>query len=225
MTGASVRLFGITSLLLCGCEKNFLPGREERGASPAVSSDAFAKGYEESKARAVAEFPDLGKAGTVMNSRFVARAKQLAEQNADELNDPNWPYLLAVKMRAELSGEGMHGIDRVFSVQDLRAMNTLPSAAVIMGRVTKFDEIGLPMGVLSVVLDDTLKCEVTMCELGSRDHFVWQRNGSSILLVRQLNRAGLGPAASLSMGQVLRVEGAFVQRGGKPVLVGTVKYN
>jgi hypothetical protein len=76
-----------------------------------------------------------------------------------------------------------------------------------------------------VVLDDALKCEVTMCELGSHDHFAWQRSGSSILLVRQLNRAGLGPAASLSLGQVFRVEGAFVQRSGKPVLVGTAKYN
>ncbi len=222
--------------LLCGCEKSGVEKGADTGAFPVVSSDAFAQEYEKSKARAVRELPDLGKAGTQMNSRFVAIANQWKEENRQELKDPNWPYLLAVKMKEEAAASSkpesektnargaVDGIGRVYSVQDLRAMNSLPSAAVIMGRVTKFDEIGLPMGVLSVVLDDTLKCEVTMCEIGSHDHFTWQRSGSTILLIRQLNPARLPPVASLSLGQVLRVEGAFVQRGGKPVLVGTAKY-
>jgi len=235
-----IRLMVLASTLLCGCEKSGMEKEQgtaaETGASPNSSSGAFAQEYEKSKARAVKEFPDLGKAGTPMNSRFVAIANQWKEQNRQELKDPNWPYLLAVKMKAEAvappkqepdkpnTGSVVDGIGRVYSVQDLKVMSTLPSAAVVMGRVTKFDEIGLPMGVLSVVLDDTLKCEVTMYELGPNDNFVWQRNGSTILLVRQQSRGLLGPAASLSMGQVLRVEGAFLQRSGKPVLVGTAKY-
>ena len=225
-------------LSMSACEKNPLSGggEGEKGVSTPVAGAAFAKEYEEWKTRAVREFPELGKAGTPMNTLFVARAKQLSEQKADELKYPNWPYLLAVKIKAELpssskgeanrgkAGTVMEGIGRVYTVQDLRGMNTLSGAAVVVGRVTKFEEIGMPPGVLSVVLDDALKCEVTMYEVGPGESLAWQRSGSSISLVRQVGRGGgSAPTSSLSMGQVLRVEGVFTQRRGAPVLVGSAK--
>jgi hypothetical protein len=216
-------------LFLNGCEKVPVAGGAEKVAAPPAPSADFAREYEGWKTRAVQEFPDLGKAGTPMNTRFVAQAKQLSEQNAGEMKYPNWPYLLAVKINAELAaspktGPVVGGLGRVYTIPDLKALSTLPGAAVVMGRVTKFDEIGMPPGVLLVVLDDTLKCEVTMYEIGPGDSLGWQRSGSSISLVRQAGKGGSAPSASLSMGQVLRVEGVFVQKRGTPVLVGTAKY-
>ncbi len=223
-------------LFLSGCEKRPEVEDSEKVAAPSTPSAEFAKEYEVWKTRAVQEFPDLGKAGTPMNTRFVAQAKQLSEQNAGELKYPNWPYLLAVKIKAELAAAAqvatdnararpaVEGIGKIYTVQELKALGTLPSAAVVTGRVTKFEEIGMPPGVLLVVLDDTLKCEVTMYEVGPGDSLGWQRSGSSISLVRQMSKGAGATTASLSMGQVLRVEGVFVQKRGVPVLVGTAKY-
>jgi hypothetical protein len=238
MRGHAFRMLGFVSLLFCSCEKGVVEKSEETGVGPPPARGAaFAKEYEDWKSRAVREFPDLGKAGTQLNSLFVARAKQLAERNADELKYPNWPYLLAVKIKAEQAASDkpepvkniavgvLDAIGKVYTVQDLRGMNSLSGAAVVLGRVTKFDESGMPPGVLSVVLDDALRCEVTMYEIGPGDNFVWQRSGSSISLARQMDRGRTAPVASVSMGQLLRVEGAFAQRRGKPVLVGSIKYN
>jgi hypothetical protein len=220
---------------LGGCDKKTAEGVVGKASLPESVGADFATEYEGWKTRAVREFPDLGKAGTPMNTRFVARAKQLSEQKADELKYPNWPYLLAVKISAEIaaapdarggaakSSALIAPIGKVYSVEELRSLGTMPGAAVVMGRVTKFDEIGMPPGVLMVVLDDSLKCELTMFEVGSIDGLSWLRSGSSISLVRQTGRGASPALASLSMGQVLRVEGAFSQKRGAPVLVGTAR--
>ncbi len=218
-----IPFFALT--FLSGCEKSPVAG---------TAGADFAAEYEGWKTRAVREFPELGKAGTPMNSRFVARAKQLSEQSAEELKYPNWPYLLAVKISAEMaaapegrggakSGPVVGSIGKVYSVEELKGLGAMPGAAVVMGRVTKFDEIGMPPGVLMVVLDDALKCELTMFEVGSIDGLSWLRSGSTISLVRQTGRGAAPSLASLSMGQVLRVEGVFSQKRGAPVLVGTAR--
>jgi hypothetical protein len=219
-----------------GCDKKTVEAALGKAASSEPVGADFATEYEGWKTRAVREFPDLGKAGTPMNTRFVARAKQLSEQSAEELKYPNWPYLLAVKISAELAaapearvnsakpGQVIASIGKVYTVEELKSLGTtMPGAAVVMGRVTKFDEIGMPPGVLMVVLDDTLKCELTMFEVGSIDGLSWLRSGSTISLVRQTGRGASPALASLSMGQVLRVEGAFSQKRGAPVLVGTAR--
>jgi hypothetical protein len=234
------RCYPFVLLFLSSCEKSTVSVDAQKGASPeasrspnaadAAAGSTFAKECEGWKARAVQEFPDLGKAGTAMNSRFVERAKQLSGQKSEELKYPNWPYLLAVKINAELAmaskgkvnagtpgiTAGVDGVGRVYSVQELKALSVLPGAAVVMGRVTKFDETGLPLGVLMVVLDDALKCELTLFEVVPGDNLAWQRSGSSISLVRQTGRGGSAPTISISTGQALRVEGAFVQRRGAP---------
>jgi hypothetical protein len=231
--------------LVCaaGCEKP--PGAVTEEKKQVQSSEGFAKEYEDWKARAVKEFPDLGKTGTVMNTRFLEAAKELSDRNGEELKYPNWPYLLAVKVNSSLAAAPKPGppvqaasaspvpasapavrpaeLGRIYTIPELKALGALPSAAVVTGRVTKFDDIGLPPGVLSVVLDDALKCELTMVESSSIDGLVWQRNGSSIALQRQVGRGVTTNVVTLTMGQVLRVEGVFAQRRGSPVLVGTAK--
>ena len=237
------------------------------GASPPVAGPVFAKEYEGWKTQAVREFPELGKAGTPMNTRFVARANQLKVQNSRELQDPKWPYSLAVQVNEELKlqpggAEGIFGrlwgkisamlpdsVRRLgnasatapavaggsaggdpykrakpFTVQELKALTVLPEAVAAVGRVTKFNEGDAP-GVLFVVLDEALKCELALLKQGSADGLSWQRHGSSISLTRQVDRGGAPPIATISIGQLLGVEGVFVQRRGTPVLVGSVKYN
>ena len=228
---------------VAGCEKPPTGGQDGKSTALPVSGDGFAKEYEEWKARAVKEFPDLGKAGTAMNTRFLEAAKELSDRNGEELKYPNWPYLLAVKVNGGLAAapkpvpaaparpaapvpappSAYEEAGRVYTIPELKALAALPSAAVVTGRVTRFDEIGLPPGVLSVVLDDALKCELTMYEHASADGLSWQRNGSTISLVRQVGRGANATVVSVSMGQVLRVEGVFAQRRGSSVLIGTAR--
>jgi hypothetical protein len=228
-------------LALAGCEKPQEVSAEPKPPASVVASESFAREYEDWKARAVKEFPDLGKAGTPFNTRFLEAAKELADGKGEELKYPNWPYLLAVKVNASLvvapkpgpqpaakppvsaPGPGIPEVGRFYTIPELKALGTLPGAAAVIGRVTKFDEIGLPPGVLLVVLDDTLRCELTIVENTAAENLSWQRSGSSISLVRQYVRGASVQLVSLSMGQVLRVEGVFAQRRGVPVLVGTAR--
>lgn len=228
-------------LALAGCEKPQGVSAEQKSPPSVAASESFAREYEDWKARAVREFPELGKAGTPFNARFLEAAKELADGKAEELKYPNWPYLLAVKVNASLAvapkpgpqsaakppvsapGPGVPEVGRFYTIPELKALGTLPGAAAVIGRVTKFDEIGLPPGVLLVVLDDTLRCELTIVENTAAENLSWQRSGSSISLVRQYAKGASVPLVSLSMGQVLRVEGVFAQRRGVPVLVGTAR--
>ena len=255
----------IVSALLSfiGCDRAPLSGSAEREAPPLAASAVFAKEYEGWKTRAVREFPDLGNAGTPMNTRFVERANQLKGQNSRVLQDPKWPYLLAVQVHKELrpvaniferlrdkisavlpdsvrrlgnasasaptvprgtAGGGPDKAAKPYTVQELKALTVLPGAAAVVGRVTKIDEGGSP-GMLFVVLDEVLRCELNMLEAGSAEGLVWQRRGSAISLVRQVGRGAASPIATISIGQLLGVEGVFVQRRGLPVLVGSAKYN
>jgi hypothetical protein len=65
--------------------------------SPKTQSD-----LEQSKKNAVLRFPDLGIADSEMNKAFLARVNHLKAMNSTELNNPNWPYLVAVNVNAEL---------------------------------------------------------------------------------------------------------------------------
>lgn len=49
----------------------------------------------ESQHVAVARYPELGRAGSEMNSRFCFRYKQWLKANSARLQDPSWPILLA----------------------------------------------------------------------------------------------------------------------------------
>jgi hypothetical protein len=228
------------SCALVGCDKLQEAFRGVAAQMPESAADKFARECEEWKVRAVKEFPDLGKAGTPMNARFLESAKELSDRNGEELKYPNWPYLLAVKVNSSLTAgakpvpqpgarpaanapvPGSSQIGKFYTTQELRALGTLPSAVSVLGRVTRVDEIGLPPGVLLVVLDDTLKCELTMVDHTPGESFSWQRSGSIISLVRHSSKGNVA-VASLSMGQVIRVEGVFAQRSGSPVLVGTAR--
>ncbi len=49
----------------------------------------------QSQARAVAAHPELTKAGSALNARFVAACKKLMDAKSERLNSPDWPERLA----------------------------------------------------------------------------------------------------------------------------------
>jgi hypothetical protein len=60
---------------------------------------------EEWKAKAVAEFPELGIAGSKFNKAFLAEVKGLKERNSAEMAVPNWPYIVALQVNTQLERE------------------------------------------------------------------------------------------------------------------------
>ncbi|MEI7773482.1 MAG: hypothetical protein WCK17_01775 [Verrucomicrobiota bacterium] len=68
-----------------------------------VEKNEFKTAYDASTRKALAEFPELGNANSTLNLAFVARVKTLRERNAEDLKDPNWPYLLATQIARELT--------------------------------------------------------------------------------------------------------------------------
>jgi hypothetical protein len=74
----------------------------QTSAKTASTPEGYNPVFEAWKAQAVKEFPDLGVAGSRMNTLFVTRAKQLQTQGAADLQNPAWPYLLAVQVNKEL---------------------------------------------------------------------------------------------------------------------------
>jgi len=61
---------------------------------------------EEMEQEAVRRYPDLGVAGTRMNSEFVARYKQYKKENSGYFDDPNWPLTLAKETADAIEGAG-----------------------------------------------------------------------------------------------------------------------
>ncbi len=72
--------------------------------TPAKTTEtSFDTAFENSKARAVRDFPALGVAGSAFNREFLARVQVLQTIKSDELRDPNWPYIVAGQVHLALS--------------------------------------------------------------------------------------------------------------------------
>ena len=57
---------------------------------------------EEWKAKAVAEFPELGIAGSKFNLAFLAEVKSLRDRNSAEMTATNWPYIVALQVNTQI---------------------------------------------------------------------------------------------------------------------------
>lgn len=80
-------------------------GNTGNSAGQSQASAKTQSDLEQSKKNAVSRFPDLGIADSEMNKAFLARVNHLKAMNSKELNNPNWPYLVAVDVNAELDEE------------------------------------------------------------------------------------------------------------------------
>ncbi len=56
---------------------------------------SYAEAVDAAQVAAVARYPDLGRAGTPFNARFVAAYRRLRFENPDYFSDPQWPLRLA----------------------------------------------------------------------------------------------------------------------------------
>ena len=68
-----------------------------------TAENSFDTAFENSKTRAVRDFPALGVAGSAFNREFLARVQVLQTIKSDELRDPNWPYIVASQVQLALS--------------------------------------------------------------------------------------------------------------------------
>ena len=131
---------------------------------------------EKSKQEAVSRFPELGVAGSEMNKAFLARVNHLRATGSLLLNEPNWPYLVAVQVGEELRKakekaesdarqkyRSQTMLPELFTVTELLQQKTIPFAEIeLAGIVTRVD-IGVANRLAaSVVLDNKLKCETEM---------------------------------------------------------------
>jgi hypothetical protein len=57
------------------------------------------------KAKAVAEFPELGVAGSKFNQAFLAEVKRLRGINGAEIGGPDWPYIVALQVNTQMERE------------------------------------------------------------------------------------------------------------------------
>jgi hypothetical protein len=57
---------------------------------------------EEAQAAAVQRYPDLGRAGSDFNRRFLEKYNHYKANSPGFLNTPNWPWLVAAQVAAEL---------------------------------------------------------------------------------------------------------------------------
>jgi hypothetical protein len=78
-----------------------------------ISSDLSRKQQvEDSKKQAVIQFPDLGKAGSEFNKKFVEGYNQLRESNSPKLESPQWPFALATQISQELRESRQQALDK-----------------------------------------------------------------------------------------------------------------
>ena len=56
--------------------------------------------------KALEKYPDLGKAGTTLHTKFIALYQEAKKNDPTSLQDPNWPAILAEKAAALVSQSG-----------------------------------------------------------------------------------------------------------------------
>jgi hypothetical protein len=90
----------LSSLGLSTASKDKDKGKDADKDASVAKAEQFNAELAHWKQRALAEFPELGKAGSGFNKRFLESYEQLKAADAPELKLPNWPYLVAVKVSA-----------------------------------------------------------------------------------------------------------------------------
>jgi len=115
-----------------------------------------------------------------------------------------------------------------YTIDELKALPTLPKTAVVRGEVTTLDiSISDPMQ-LSVVLDGTLRCEVSLKQAYSNSGSMrLTRQGNDLLLSRyqrsQSDGKNVETKVFFRIGQRIAVKGAFnMSPNGRVVLKGVL---
>ena len=189
---------------------------------------------EQSKKNAVARFPDLGIADSEMNKAFLARVNHLKAINSTELNNPNWPYLVAVDVNAELdqekrrkqiAEEDRKRNDRIqktvipiLSTSDVLEQKTLPSTDImLLGIVTKVESNLSNKLHGSIVLDGKIKCEFeySLVNNAAINGTEITKRGDTLFRISKGSTTGIaaGEFSLYHVGQRVQITGRFQKKG------------
>ena len=186
---------------------------------------------EQSKKNAVLRFPDLGVAGSEMNTAFLARVNHLKAMNSNELNNSNWPYLVAINVHAELDKlkrlveEDKKRKDRIEKLSpptltsaEVLELKTLPFAEIqLIGIVTKVERSLSNKISGNMIVDDKIKCEFEYSAVNNSGNLVEIVKRGDGLFVNAKNAiSGLIDAEFplYHVGQRVTITGRFVKKGG-----------
>ncbi len=85
-----------------------VPATPPPAAAPPIPTPApqtYADAVNTAQHVAVARYPDLGRAGTLFNTRFVTAYRQLRASEPNYFTDPGWPLHLADEIARDLKEE------------------------------------------------------------------------------------------------------------------------
>lgn len=183
--------------------------------------------FEAWKAQSVKEFPDLGVAGSRMNTLFVARAKQLQTQGAADLQNPAWPYLLAVQVNKELLTQTTPPATPPATARESNAVQSVKSAIgtsgsqKISGIISTVERsVGGGPLELTIVLDKTITCKLDIRRSldWSFGEFEIENQGDSAVMLQKVG-AKRHVVKKWTAGQKITVQGKITKTpSGKIVL-------
>ena len=209
-------------------------GNTGNTANQSQASAKTQSDLEQSKKNAVSRFPDLGIADSEMNKAFLARVNHLKAINSTELNNPNWPYLVAVDVNAELDQEKRRKqiaeedrkrneriqktILPILSTSDVLEQKTLPSTDVmLLGIVTKVESNLSNKRYGSIVLDGKIKCEFeySLANNAAINGIEITKRGDTLFRISKGLTTGIA-AVEFSLypvGQRVQITGRFQKKG------------
>jgi hypothetical protein len=196
-------------------------------AKTASTPEGYNPVFEAWKAQSVKEFPDLGVAGSRMNTLFVARAKQLQTQGAADLQNPAWPYLLAVQVNKELQAQTTPPTTPPTTARESNAAQPVKSAIEtagsqkISGIISTVERsVGGGPLELTIVLDKTITCKLDIRRSldWSFGEFEIENQGDSAVMLQKVG-AKRYVVKKWSAGQKIMVQGKPTQTpSGKMML-------
>jgi len=192
-------------------------------AKTASTPEGYNPVFEAWKAQSVKEFPDLGVAGSRMNTLFVARAKQLQTQGAADLQNPAWPYLLAVQVNKELQAQTTPPTTARESnaVQSVKSAIETAGSQKISGIISTVERsVGGGPLELTIVLDKTITCKLDIRRSldWSFGEFEIENQGDSAVMLQKVG-AKRYVVKKWSAGQKIMVQGKPTQTpSGKMML-------
>jgi hypothetical protein len=231
------------ALILSACQKQEPEQSVENKVPPANtepdnSKRQFEADVEKSKQNAVSRFPELGVAGSEMNTAFVKRVNQLKAANSSEFTDSNWPLVLAIQVESELKfvkeKAGLSGKQKMstatrslelrnFSVPELFQLKSLPFEEIRLSGVVTRVEKGVGSNLSGVVfIDNKIRCEfeISAVNYGSNSFSntkqkieINVRDGALLLLFRDTKTAQpLNERVIYKVGQVTSIVGRAAKK-------------
>ncbi|MEY5027569.1 MAG: hypothetical protein RLZZ244_3097 [Verrucomicrobiota bacterium] len=221
------------------------PDQKEKPEISAADQQSFAARFKAAQVKAVHEFPELGVAGSPLNTEFLARANHLRASDPAYFNDPNWPYTLARELRPKGAVGGASSASASSPMSGANASpassqeitRVIPSLAVasdpasylgkwvpVSGTLVSGRGASLE-GIWTLELDGGIRCEVqgiqVLRRLGSYDpsaNYRVDSNARSVVISRERNKGIWNEAAVLEVGRGYVFRGELLQLQGRLVL-------